>query len=536
MSRRTSAGSSAADLDDARRGVAIDSSPSQSAIASVTLTPRSWMALWASALALALCYWDVMYMLVNQWWSNSMYTHGFLIPIIAGYVCWATRRNLPAVCQPSFALGLPVLLGGLLVLTISRAGSLGALQELSLLPAMCGVALLIGGLPLLRALALPIMYLSLMIPVWEVFTNRLHGPFQLFSASSGTALLRAIGIPVYREGTFIYLPNLTLEVAQVCSGVNYLVAIAAVGIPLAYLSRSTVARRTALVLFGVVVAVIANGVRVALIGFTSYYGLVQGDLHGPGHVFHGMFVAIAGYMALFLGAPRIVGTSLAGQETSDPGAGGTRLAMGRASRRGLAVALVLILLTVTVQHVVAWGPAPGRLDADAFPLDVLGWRAMAGRLEESAVRAVGVDEEVVRSYDLPRTGRAHLYVGYYSRQQQGKELIGDSAAKLHAEAAGIDVPLASGEKAHMGEVRPKANSSRHVIFWYDLNGHVTADPTEVRLTTIRDVILRRRSNGAIVAVTLDADPGVSSLAAAEAARQFAAAALPAVRRYLDSAH
>ena len=54
--------------------------------------------------------------------------------------------------------------------------------------------------------------------------------------------------------------------------------------------------------------------------------------------------------------------------------------------------------------------------------------------------------------------------------------------------------------------------------------------------TIRDVMLHRRSNGAIVAVTLDPAPGVSSAAAAEAARGFARVALPALRQYLDSAH
>jgi EpsI family protein len=536
MWRRTSAGSSAAELHDASRAIAIDTSLPLSNRASAKVTSRSSLALWVSALALAICYWDVMYMLAIQWWSNSMYTHGFLIPIIAGYVCWTTRGKLPATCQPSFAWGGPVLVVGLLLLTIGRAGNLGALQELSLLPVMFGVALLIGGVSLARALALPILYLLLMIPVWEVFTNRLHQPFQFFSASFGTALLRAVGIPVYRDGTLIYLPNQTLEVAQVCSGVNYLVAIAAVGIPLAYLSRSTLARRFALVLFGMIVAVIANGVRVALIGFTAYHGLVTGDLHGPGHVFHGMFVAVAGYVALFLGAPRIVGTSLVGRETPDSRASDTRLAMGPASRRGVAVALALILLTVTVQQVIAATPAPRELNADVIPLEMQGWKATASRLEESAVRAVNVDEEVLRSYELPGTGRVHLYVGYYRRQHQGKELIGESAAKLHAEAMEIDIALASGERARVAKLRPEANSSRHVLFWYDLNGHVTADPTDVRLRTIRDVMLRRRSNGAIVAVTLDPAPGVSSSAAAAAARGFAGVALAAVREYLDSAH
>ena len=88
------------------------------------------------------------------------------------------------------------------------------------------------------------------------------------------------------------------------------------------------------------------------------------------------------------------------------------LAMGPASRRGVVVALALILLTVTVQHVVASGPAPRELNADVIPLEMQGWKATASRLEESAVRAVGVDEEVLKSYELPGTGRVHLYVGY----------------------------------------------------------------------------------------------------------------------------
>jgi EpsI family protein len=503
---------------------------------SIGLSARSSLALWASGIALAICYWDVLYMLANQWWSNSMYTHGFLIPVIAAYVCWATRNQLPAVCEPSFAWGVPALLGGLLLLTIGRAANLGALQELSLLPVLFGVALLLGGLALARALALPIMYLLLMIPVWEVFTNRLHEPFQLFSANFGTLLLRMVGIPVYRNGILIYLPNQTLEVAEVCSGVNYLVAIAAVGIPLAYLSRSTVARRTALVLFGMTVAVIANGVRVALIGFTTYHGWVTGDLHGPGHVFHGMFVAIAGYVALFVGAPRIIGTSLAGHEAPQSSTSATRLAMSPSSTRGLAVAVALILLTVSVQLVVATGPAPRELNAAMIPLEMEGWKATANRLDASAVRGVGVDEEVVRSYELPGTGRAHLYVGYFSRQQQGKELIGESAAKLHAQVTDADIPLASGARLRVAELLPDASAPRHVLFWYDLNGHVTADPTDVRLMTIRDTMVHRRSNGAIVAVTLEPAPGLSSTEAADAARGFARAAFPALRQYLDSAH
>ena len=105
-------GEDAARRDDAGRGIAMASSHLLPHHGSIDLSARSSLALWAPGIALAICYWDVVYMLANQWWSNSMYTHGFLIPIIAAYVCWATRNQLPAVCEPSFAWGVPALLGG----------------------------------------------------------------------------------------------------------------------------------------------------------------------------------------------------------------------------------------------------------------------------------------------------------------------------------------------------------------------------------------------------------------------------------------
>ena len=89
----------------------------------------------------------------------------------------------------------------------------------------------------------------------------------------------------------------------------------------------------------------------------------------------------------------------------------------------------------------------------------------------------GCGRRSVRSYDLPGTGRVHLYVGYYRRQHQGKELIGDSAAKLHAEARRSTLLWLQASGHVSAKLRPEANSSRHVLFWYDLNGHVTADPT-----------------------------------------------------------
>ena len=122
----------------------------------------------------------------------------------------------------------------------------------------------------MHAVWFALAYLVLMVPFWEGLTEPLHLPFQQLSANLGIRMLHVVGIPSYREGLYLFLPNVTLEVARACSGVNYLVAILALGLPLGYLYLPTVWRRVLLLAMAIGVAAISNSLRVALIGVLSY--------------------------------------------------------------------------------------------------------------------------------------------------------------------------------------------------------------------------------------------------------------------------
>ena len=95
---------------------------------------------------------------------------------------------------------------------------------MSIVVTMSGLTLLIFGRRIFRIVLFPLVYLLAMVPIWDAFTVRLHPIFQLYSARIGVYILQAMGIPVLREGVSIELPNVTLEVAQACSGINYLIA------------------------------------------------------------------------------------------------------------------------------------------------------------------------------------------------------------------------------------------------------------------------------------------------------------------------
>lgn len=237
-----------------------------------------------------------------QWWSNDMYSYGYFVPLISFYMVWLRRKQLAKQeVRPNPIGGMVGVFCGVTVLFVGHAADIVTLQEISLMITLPSVVALLWGRTVLKFVLIPIAYLWLMIPIWEeLVTDSLHGPFQVLSATLGGGLLGVLGVPVYREGIYLQLSSITLEVARACSGVNYLISIIAIGIPMASLFLDTWGKRIALVVLGVVVAVLSNSVRVALIGLLAYYGF-EGPLHGPLHILQGLFVSIVGYAALFGG-------------------------------------------------------------------------------------------------------------------------------------------------------------------------------------------------------------------------------------------
>ncbi|MCI0528725.1 MAG: exosortase W, partial [Nitrospira sp.] len=388
---------------------------------------KMWL-IWGFVLlvTLAFCYAKVFVVLMGQWWSNDMYSYGFLIPGISLYLIWMGRKRLSQLeLDPHYTEGFIVLISGLLMLIIGQAGGVIVIQELSLIVTITGVVLLILGKQFLKALWFPIAYLLFMIPIWEIITDRLHAPFQSFTANIGVAIMQSIGIPAHRNGLYIELPNIILEVAKVCSGVNYLIAVIAIGVPVSYFFLEGWKRRAILIGFAVIVAGLTNSLRVGLIGIFSYHGLVE-NLHGPFHVLQALSVSFIGYGALFLGlsllarkqdTPALLQGHVAAHEPS-----GTTKRTGKAGYLGMSISLIFLLVG-SYLHYYKPLPVPLKADLRSFPLTIGAWRGKERPVESSVYRNLGVDQELSRVYRDDSGKIVGLYVGYYEYQEQGKELI-----------------------------------------------------------------------------------------------------------------
>jgi EpsI family protein len=477
--------------------------------------------------------------LLGVWDRNPMYSHGYLVLPIALYLVWAMRERLARIpIAPAVGSGTAVLVGWLALMVLGRLGGVLLFEQAGLLVAIIGVVLALFGWRMLAAVAGPIAYLLLMLPFWDVITDPLQVRFQNASAAMALPLLRAVGIPASRDGIFLTLPTIQLEVARACSGVNYLVAVLALGLPLAALYLRTTWRRIVLIVSSLVVAALSNVLRVTLIGI-----LVTRDpdtpLHGPGHILHGLFVAGAGYVTLFA----VLGWLTRGERAAATGAraitdGTTEHAAAAAapmprmaatasgSRRLLPAALIAAALfggATLLLRDRATSPVALAADLETVPRQLGGWVADPIVEPAAPVWWPAADRTLRRRY---RHGalEADVYVGYFAQQHQSREVLSPSADALHRLAVPGPLPASRDGGLQVNRASITDGPARHLtVFWYDVDGRAETSPTGVKLRTLWNAILRDHTNGAVISVTLPLADGADAAAAAAALDDLALA-------------
>ena len=229
------------------------------------MTPRTTvMGVLMVAGLLAYLYYPAVTDLVTQWSLDvSNFGYGIFIPPVAAYLVWDRRRELRRAAGGGSWWGYPLVLAGVGMLILGRAGGVHILAWASLIVVLFGLALFLGGVRLTGLLAFPLLFLALMIPPPPALYLGLTWPLQMFTARFTTEVLRLVGYPVLLHGVYIDLPKVRLEVAAACSGFRSLVVLAATGVLLAFLAQSRPSARAILIASVVPIGILANSIRVA---------------------------------------------------------------------------------------------------------------------------------------------------------------------------------------------------------------------------------------------------------------------------------
>ncbi|MCJ7508607.1 MAG: exosortase [candidate division Zixibacteria bacterium] len=234
-------------------------------------------------------YFQVIIGLVSDWWTDSNYSHGFLVPLITLFLIWKKRNQLKAIKKEKSHLGFIIFLAGLFIYVIGTAGAEYFSVRFSLVMVIFGLLLYFFGKEFIKQIWFAIFFLLFMIPIPYVIYYALAFPMQMLSTKVSVFALHLVGVPALREGNIIYLPgDYALEVAEACSGLRSLVSLLALGALLAYLLQKSKTKQMILFLSTVPIAIVANFFRVFLTAVGAYaisIKLAESFLHEVSGIF-----------------------------------------------------------------------------------------------------------------------------------------------------------------------------------------------------------------------------------------------------------
>jgi exosortase C (VPDSG-CTERM-specific) len=217
-----------------------------------------------------------LFVLLNYAARSDLYSYILLIPFVSAYLLYLRRDQLPK----NYIIDLPVTIAfsvtGVATLAftcwLDFAGQAPAgnariiLLTLSFLCCLAAGGFFFLGRDWMRAAAFPLTYLIFMVPMPNAMADALESASKYASAEVANALFHATGTPILREGLVFQLPNITIEVAQECSGIRSSWVLLMTSILAANLFLKTPWRRFALVAFVIPLAILRNGFRILVIG------------------------------------------------------------------------------------------------------------------------------------------------------------------------------------------------------------------------------------------------------------------------------
>jgi len=198
-----------------------------------------------------------------------------LVPFICGYLLWIRRSTLPKRPRPAFWSGVGLALAATLIWATAMAlrptswmpetEDRLTLWALSFVLFIWAGGFLFLGRDWMRSAAFPMFFLIFMVPLPSAVVDMLESASKLASAEAANLFFVATATPTLRDGNVFQLPNITIEVAQECSGIRSSYVLILTSLVAGNLFLTKTWSRIFLVLFVIPLGIIRNGFRVWVI-------------------------------------------------------------------------------------------------------------------------------------------------------------------------------------------------------------------------------------------------------------------------------
>lgn len=245
-----------------------------------------------------IAYFPVIKKLILHWSNSDDYSHGFFIVPVCLYIIWSKKEILKTITINSSIYGLFLALFSLVLYLAAFYAEISTVASFSLVTLITGIVIYYFGFSMARELAFPIVLLIFMIPIPAQIYSYITLPLQLFVSTVSAGITSAIGIPIFRDGNILQIPEHTLQVVTACSGLRSMISLLVLSAIFGFFTLNSNKLRTILFLTGIPVAIFVNIIRILLMIMAFHY--LNFDLTKESiHTIFGISIYFFGLISIF---------------------------------------------------------------------------------------------------------------------------------------------------------------------------------------------------------------------------------------------
>ncbi len=452
----------------------------------------------ATMVAIIALYWQS-YLPMVRMWSLATYQYGWLVFPISIVMLWHVRERINrthlAPSWPGFAAVAAVVM----LWTMAEAVSVQVIEFIAATLLVPAVVWAVGGTALLRAALFPLVFLVAAVPVGEAMIPALMRS----TADIATWMLDLVGVPAFREGMFLTLPGGHFEVADVCSGLRYLLVGTVIAILFAYWNYNSLRKRVIFVTAVALSFIVANGIRAFIVMYIAS-ATDMSIFAGRDHIIFGqiLFIVLA-FVLMYVGR----------RYSDDPDRSDASQREVTPHPHTLHWRPLIIGLAVTV---LVFGPFGRQLragsDSEAtLPLPNIVLNDCQQEPAWLPVWQPVLQSPAAESATTWRCGDTQIsvYQAGYREQTQGKELV-SSANELwpydwrrNTSTTTRTLTVAGKELSAIEVFRNTQPSATLIWYWYDIEGMRTRNPYVVKILEALHALRLRTPDAALVMIVAE---------------------------------
>ena len=199
---------------------------------------------------------------------NPYYLHGFIVAL-ASLVFVIYRAKNSKIENDHNKVWIYYVAAGVALYAIGFAIGLNYLKTVPVFFILLSIAYLLGGKTFGNDLRFPLLFPIIAVPI--PFLPELTAFLQFLMASLSTSILHLFGYEIHAEGALIKLPNATFLIAEPSSGIQSLIALLTLMIPVVYFTKTASCRKVYMYLLIVPIAVLSNLMRIITLFLVGYY-------------------------------------------------------------------------------------------------------------------------------------------------------------------------------------------------------------------------------------------------------------------------